>query len=102
VLSVVEFMMLFFFFAIDIDIPLLKCIFLKQIFQPWIQRRRLEYAGLKHVMSGLLRHAQMHVFGRLLHEDGTPNIPVIEKYALAPTSSFSCFHMNLSKPRSKK
>ncbi|CAD6251268.1 unnamed protein product [Miscanthus lutarioriparius] len=52
---------------------------LYQIFQPWIQRRRLEYAGLKHVMSGLLRHAQMHVFGRLLHEDGTPNIPVIEK-----------------------
>jgi hypothetical protein len=43
-------------------------------------------------MSGLLRHAQTHIFGRLLREDGTPNIPVIEKYALAPTSSISCFH----------
>ncbi|KAL6629413.1 hypothetical protein ACP70R_029178 [Stipagrostis hirtigluma subsp. patula] len=52
---------------------------LYQIFQPWIQRRRLEYARLKHVMSGLLRHAQMHAFGRLLHDDGTPNVPVIEK-----------------------
>ncbi|PUZ74891.1 hypothetical protein GQ55_1G102500 [Panicum hallii var. hallii] len=52
---------------------------LYQVFQPWIQRRRLEYARLKHVMSGLLRHAQMHVFGRLLDEDGTPNVPVIEK-----------------------
>ncbi|AQK70131.1 sodium/calcium exchanger family protein / calcium-binding EF hand family protein [Zea mays] len=49
------------------------------VFQPWVQRRRLEYAGLKHVMSGLLRHAQTHIFGRLLREDGTPNIPVIEK-----------------------
>ncbi|KAK8461342.1 hypothetical protein SEVIR_1G019400v4 [Setaria viridis] len=57
---------------------------LYQIFQPWIQRRRLEYARLKHVMSGLLRHAQMHVFGRLLDEDGRPNVPVIEKYASAP------------------
>jgi hypothetical protein len=56
----------------------------KQVFQPWIQRRRLEYARLKHVMSGLLRHAQMHVFGRLLDEDGTPNVPVIEKYSSAP------------------
>ncbi|CAN6272098.1 unnamed protein product [Urochloa humidicola] len=50
-----------------------------QIFQPWIQRRRLEYARLKHVMSGVLRHAQKHVFGRLLDENGSPNIPVIEK-----------------------
>jgi len=35
-------------------------------------------------MSGLLRHAQMHVFGRLLDEDGSPNVPVIEKYSSAP------------------
>ncbi|GJN19446.1 hypothetical protein PR202_gb06725 [Eleusine coracana subsp. coracana] len=52
---------------------------LYQIFQPWIQRRRLEYTRLKHVMSGLLRHAQKHSFGRLFNDDGTPNAPVIEK-----------------------
>ncbi|XP_062218736.1 sodium/calcium exchanger NCL2-like [Phragmites australis] len=52
---------------------------LYQIFQPWIQRRRLEYARLKHVMSGFLRHAQMHAFGHLLYDDGTPNVPLIEK-----------------------
>ncbi|KAL5212000.1 hypothetical protein ABZP36_022847 [Zizania latifolia] len=52
---------------------------LYQIFQPWIQRRRLEYSRRKHVMSGLLRHAQMHVFGRLLDDNGRPNVPVIEK-----------------------
>ncbi|KAF0934484.1 hypothetical protein E2562_025561 [Oryza meyeriana var. granulata] len=52
---------------------------LYQIFQPWIQRRRLEYSRLKHVMSGLLRHAQMHAFGRLLDDEGRPNVSVIEK-----------------------
>ncbi|TVU33244.1 hypothetical protein EJB05_25035, partial [Eragrostis curvula] len=52
---------------------------LYQIFQPWIQRRRLEYARHKHVMSGLLTHVQTHAFGRIFHDDGTPNVPVIEK-----------------------
>ncbi|XP_037457293.1 sodium/calcium exchanger NCL2-like isoform X1 [Triticum dicoccoides] len=54
---------------------------LYQIFQPWIQRRKLEYSRLKHVMSGLLKHAQMHTFGHLVDDDGTPNVSVIEKYA---------------------
>ncbi|KAF7100339.1 hypothetical protein CFC21_101867 [Triticum aestivum] len=52
---------------------------LYQIFQPWIQRRKLEYSKLKHVMSGLLKHAQMHTFGHLIDDDGTPNVSVIEK-----------------------
>uniref|UniRef100_A0A0D9VE91 EF-hand domain-containing protein n=1 Tax=Leersia perrieri TaxID=77586 RepID=A0A0D9VE91_9ORYZ len=52
---------------------------LYQVFQPWIQRRRLEYTRLKHVMSGVLKHAQMHAFGRLLDDDGRPNVSVIEK-----------------------
>ncbi|XP_051194193.1 sodium/calcium exchanger NCL2 [Lolium perenne] len=52
---------------------------LYQIFQPWIQRRKLEYSRLKHVMSGLLKHAQMHTFGRLIDDDGRPNVSVIEK-----------------------
>uniref|UniRef100_A0A453R5Q6 Sodium/calcium exchanger membrane region domain-containing protein n=1 Tax=Aegilops tauschii subsp. strangulata TaxID=200361 RepID=A0A453R5Q6_AEGTS len=51
---------------------------LYQIFQPWIQRRKLEYSRLKHVMSGLLKHAQMHTFGHLIDDDGTPNVSVIE------------------------
>lgn len=32
-------------------------------------------------MSGLLKHAQMHTFGHLIDDDGTPNVSVIEKYA---------------------
>ncbi|KAL6838815.1 hypothetical protein ACP4OV_031529 [Aristida adscensionis] len=52
---------------------------LYQVFQPWIQRRKLAYAKHKHVISGILRHAQMQALGRLLNEDGTPNESVIRK-----------------------
>nr|CAD1843260.1 unnamed protein product [Ananas comosus var. bracteatus] len=52
---------------------------LYQIFQPWIQRRRLAYAKHKHVISGILRHAQMATLGRLLYDDGTPNVSIIQK-----------------------
>ncbi|MQM20107.1 hypothetical protein Taro_053121 [Colocasia esculenta] len=49
------------------------------VFQPWIQRRRLAYAKLKHVISGILRHAEDQAPGRLFKDDGLPNIEVIEK-----------------------
>jgi hypothetical protein len=52
---------------------------LHQVFQPWIQRRKLAYAKHKHVISGILRHAQMQSLGRLLNDDGTPNDDVIRK-----------------------
>ncbi|KAL6615167.1 hypothetical protein ACP70R_037437 [Stipagrostis hirtigluma subsp. patula] len=49
------------------------------VFRPWIQRRKLAYAKHKHVISGILRHAQTQGLGRLLNEDGTPNESVIRK-----------------------
>ncbi|KAL5989554.1 tRNA (cytosine-5-)-methyltransferase ncl1 [Asimina triloba] len=52
---------------------------LYQVFQPWIQRRRLAYAKHKHVISGILRHAQRDTFGKLLTEDGEPNVPIIRE-----------------------
>nr|CAD1842274.1 unnamed protein product [Ananas comosus var. bracteatus] len=53
---------------------------LYQVFQPWIQRRRLEYAKLKHVISGIFKHAQkLEALGRLLNEDGTINNLAIQK-----------------------
>ncbi|CAD6240398.1 unnamed protein product [Miscanthus lutarioriparius] len=52
---------------------------LYQVFQPWIQRRKLAYAKHKHVISGILKHAQMQSLGRLLNDDGTPNEDVIRK-----------------------
>jgi hypothetical protein len=60
----------------------------QHIFQPWVQRRRLEYVRLKHAMSRFLRHAQKHYFDRLFHDDGTSNVPVIEKYVSRPHHSF--------------
>lgn len=49
-----------------------------QVFRPWIQRRRLAYAKHKHVISGILRHAQMQALGRLI-DDGKPNVDVMKK-----------------------
>ncbi|TVU06749.1 hypothetical protein EJB05_47561, partial [Eragrostis curvula] len=53
------------------------CLFL--VSHPWIQRRKLAYAKHKHVISGILKQAQMQSLGRLLNEDGTPNDEVIAK-----------------------
>ncbi|XP_030479631.2 sodium/calcium exchanger NCL [Cannabis sativa] len=50
---------------------------LYQVFQPWIQRRRLEYAKHKHVISGILKHLKTNK--RLLSDDGEPDVEVISK-----------------------
>jgi hypothetical protein len=54
-----------------------------QIFQPWIQKRRLAYAKHKHVISGILRDLKMRALGRLYRDDGEPNTDVIEKLVFA-------------------
>ncbi|KAK1325717.1 hypothetical protein QJS10_CPA01g02095 [Acorus calamus] len=61
------------------SIALLLSYCLYQVFQPWIQRRRLAYAKQKHLISGLLKHAQEKVFGKLLTSDGDPNVEYIKK-----------------------
>ncbi|XP_024183971.1 sodium/calcium exchanger NCL isoform X2 [Rosa chinensis] len=50
-----------------------------QIFQPWIQKRRLAYAKHKHVMSEILKQLKTNALGKLLTDDGDPNKVVIEK-----------------------
>lgn len=55
-----------------------------QVFQPWIQRRRIDYAKHKHVISGVLKHLKMRALGRLLNERGEPNREVIEKLVYLP------------------
>ena len=50
-----------------------------QIFQPWIQRRKLAYVKRKHVIVGLLKHLKQHALGRMLKEDGEPDKEIIEK-----------------------
>lgn len=53
-----------------------------QVFQPWIQRRRLAYNKHKHVISGILKHLKMHALGRFCTNDGTVDKEVLEKYVM--------------------
>ncbi|KAF3333288.1 Sodium/calcium exchanger protein [Carex littledalei] len=50
-----------------------------QIFQPWVQKRRLEYVRLKLVVSGILHHFESQLVTKLTKEDGTPDVPAISK-----------------------
>ncbi|XP_050381579.1 sodium/calcium exchanger NCL-like [Argentina anserina] len=50
-----------------------------QVFQPWIQKRKLAYAKHKHVMSEILKQLKANALGRFLTDDGAPNKVVIEK-----------------------
>lgn len=50
-----------------------------QVFQPWVQKRRLEYIKHRHVMSGVLKHLKMRALGRLCTDDGRPNEEVLTK-----------------------
>ncbi|KAL8144955.1 hypothetical protein AgCh_003244 [Apium graveolens] len=65
--------------ALIISVLLLISYCLYQVFQPWIQRRRIDYAKHKHVISGVLKHLKMRALGRLLTDQGEPNREVIEK-----------------------
>ncbi|XP_057466067.1 sodium/calcium exchanger NCL-like [Actinidia eriantha] len=65
--------------ALIVSLLMLISYCLYQVFQPWIQRRRLVYAKHKRVISGILRHLKMQTLGRLLGDDGKPNKEMIEK-----------------------
>ncbi|CAL0326525.1 unnamed protein product [Lupinus luteus] len=65
--------------ALVVSICLLIVYCLYQVFQPWIQRRKLSYVKHKHVILGLLKHLKQRALGRLLTENGEPNIKIIEK-----------------------
>ncbi|KAE9456386.1 hypothetical protein C3L33_11712, partial [Rhododendron williamsianum] len=64
--------------ALIVSLSLLIAYCVYQVFQPWIQRRKLEYAKHKHVMSGVLRHLKKRALGRLHGDDGKPNEEVIK------------------------
>ncbi|MCD7460343.1 hypothetical protein HAX54_043336 [Datura stramonium] len=65
--------------ALIISLSLLISYCLYQVFQPWIQTRRLDYIKHKHVISGILKHLKKHALGRLFTDHGTPNREVLEK-----------------------
>ncbi|KAK3036296.1 hypothetical protein RJ639_031268 [Escallonia herrerae] len=53
--------------------------FIYQVFQPWVQERRLEYIKHEHLVVDVLTHVQQQTMGRLLSEDGAPNVPAITR-----------------------
>ncbi|PIN20881.1 hypothetical protein CDL12_06437 [Handroanthus impetiginosus] len=65
--------------ALIVSVSLLISYCLYQVFQPWVQRRRLDYAKHKHLISGILRHLKMHALGKLSTDDGRPNQEVLER-----------------------
>ncbi|KAF9588686.1 hypothetical protein IFM89_014562 [Coptis chinensis] len=65
--------------ALIVSVALLVSYCLYQIFQPWIQERKLAYVKHKHVISGILRHLKKRALGRLLTDDYKPNEDVIRK-----------------------
>lgn len=64
-------------FVVSVCLLISYCLY--QIFQPWIQRRKLDYIKHKHVIVGLLRHLKMRSLGRLLKDDGQPDKDIIRK-----------------------
>lgn len=61
--------------ALVFSVLLLVSYCIYQVFQPWIQSRKLAYTKDKHIKSGILKSA----LGRLSTDQGTPNEEVIEK-----------------------
>eukprot|EP00262_Sarcandra_glabra_P007562 TRINITY_DN20450_c0_g1_i1.p1 TRINITY_DN20450_c0_g1~~TRINITY_DN20450_c0_g1_i1.p1 ORF type:complete len:571 (-),score=67.88 TRINITY_DN20450_c0_g1_i1:275-1987(-) len=65
--------------ALITSIAFLLSYCLYQIFQPWIQKRKIAFAKHKHVISGILGHVQSSALGKLLTEDGEPDEEIIKK-----------------------
>ncbi|CAN4075569.1 unnamed protein product [Withania somnifera] len=65
--------------ALIISFTLLVTYCFYQVFQPWMQRRRLAYVKHKHVISGVLKNLRMRALGRLCTDQGAPNLEVLEK-----------------------
>ncbi|XP_031119537.1 sodium/calcium exchanger NCL-like [Ipomoea triloba] len=65
--------------ALILSISLLIAYCVYQVFQPWIQRRRIDYSKQKHVISGFLKHLRMRALGKLCNEQGTPDTGVLRK-----------------------
>ncbi|KAF8413791.1 hypothetical protein HHK36_001784 [Tetracentron sinense] len=65
--------------ALVISVALLISYCLYQVYQPWIQKRRLAYVKHKHVISGILNYLKQNALGRLLTDDGEPDTTMIRR-----------------------
>ncbi|KAF7849239.1 hypothetical protein BT93_L1045 [Corymbia citriodora subsp. variegata] len=65
--------------ALAVSVVLLLLYFIYQIFQPWIQKRRLEYVKHEYLILRIVQHLQQHASERLLTEDGAPKFHAIRR-----------------------
>ena len=70
--------LLFGFYTSQIYI-LLNVYITLQIFEPWIQKRRLEFVKHKNLILSILQHVQKHALGNILTADGAPNVNAIKR-----------------------
>ncbi|KAL8046619.1 hypothetical protein ABFX02_08G188700 [Erythranthe guttata] len=62
-----------------VSIVLLLSYFFYQFFEPWIQRRRLMYLKHEHLVVDILKHVQNQTKGKLIGENGAPNVSTIRR-----------------------
>ncbi|KAI6687240.1 hypothetical protein NL676_024068 [Syzygium grande] len=65
--------------TLAVSVGLLLLYFFYQIFQPWIQKRRLEYVKHEHLILRIIRHLERNASERLLTEDGAPKFHAIRR-----------------------
>ncbi|KAF6155976.1 hypothetical protein GIB67_039307 [Kingdonia uniflora] len=65
--------------SLILSIVFLLNYFLYQVFNPWIQLRRLEYVKHEHFMVEFLKHVERQASGKILTDDGVPNLDVIRR-----------------------
>ncbi|CAB4307801.1 unnamed protein product [Prunus armeniaca] len=65
--------------ALCVSVFFLLLYFIYQIFQPWVQKRRLEFVKHGHLVSSILQHVQKHALGRVLTVQGAPNLYAIRR-----------------------
>uniref|UniRef100_A0A7N2M9E9 EF-hand domain-containing protein n=1 Tax=Quercus lobata TaxID=97700 RepID=A0A7N2M9E9_QUELO len=65
--------------AIVVSTVFLFLYFSYQIFEPWIQKRRLEFVKHKNLILSILQHVQKHALGNILTADGAPNVNAIKR-----------------------
>ncbi|KAI4322990.1 hypothetical protein L6164_022634 [Bauhinia variegata] len=65
--------------ALIITVIFLFLYFIYQVFQPWIQKRRLEFVKHDHVILKIIEHVQKHTLQRILTKNGTPNVRAIRR-----------------------
>nr|GME11999.1 sodium/calcium exchanger NCL1-like [Ipomoea batatas] len=65
--------------ALVVSIVLLLSYFVYQAMNPWIQERSLEYSKYENLLAGFLNHVQRHAGGKLINEEGQPDVHLIKR-----------------------